>query len=202
MPGAQELLPRDFKGKLLWASLAVAQPHEVQAHVNFLQPTRDSCLIEMQPSRDLLLCKVFPIQPIDTAVCLIKRTHQSAAIGLLADVALDVARLPVLRTVAPKVDLFPILVPKPRDVRRPPLVVRAPLAVVLLVVQLAQPRPLLFGNRNADMVLSADEKRRRIVLLTAGIGVKIVDLPLARIALFMIELVCRDIHAAMIPQNI
>ena len=77
-----------------------------------------------------------------------------------------------------------------------------PLAVVLLVVQLSQPPPLLFGNGNADIVLSANEKRRRIVLLAAGTGIKIVDLPLARIALFMIEPICRDIHAAMIPQNI
>ena len=77
-----------------------------------------------------------------------------------------------------------------------------PLAVVLLVVQLSQPHPLLFGNGNADIVLSANEKRRRIVLLAAGTGIKIVDLPLARIALFMIEPICRDIHSAMIPQNI
>ena len=182
MPGAQELLPRDFKGKLFPVSLAVVQPHKVQAHINILQPTRDGGLIEMQPSCDLLLRKVFPIQPIDTAVDLIKRTHQSAAIHSLAEVALNVARLPVLRAIAPKTDLFPVLVLKARDICRPPLVVRAPLAVVLLVVQLAQPRPLLFGNGNADIVLSTDEKRRRIVRLTAGIRVKIVDLPLARIA--------------------
>ena len=202
MSVAQKLIPRGFKGKLLLASLAVVQPHEIQAHVIFFQPTRDGCLIEMQPSRDLLLRKVFPIQPIDTAVWLIKRTHQSAAIDFLAEVALDIARLPVFRAVAPKVDLLPILVPKPRDVRRPPLVMRTPLAVVLLVVKFSQPRPLFFRNGNADIVLSADEKRRRIIRLTAGIRVKIVDLPLTRIALFMIEPICRDIHAAMIPQNI